>query len=33
MSIAAREGPKALRCGLLKASLLFIAPDFRAAIV
>jgi hypothetical protein len=33
MSIAARESPKALRCGLLKASLLFIALHFRATFV
>jgi hypothetical protein len=33
VSIAAREGTKALRCGLPKASLLFIALDFRATFV
>jgi hypothetical protein len=33
MSIAARESPKAPRCGLLKARLLFIALYIRAAFV
>jgi len=30
MGIAARESPKAIRCGLPKAKLLFIALYFRA---